>query len=394
VPPPAAQVTLESPPFNPGVPSPDAPTAGQQPSVVITHDFAEIYGGAERVTEEIARAFPDAPVYAVTGRPCVAERMGVGDRFHTILAPRRRLLEGYRLLTPAFPPLVDRVRLPEADVLVSSSYAFAHRLRTRNDAAQLCYCHSPLRFAWSMTDNYRHEYLGKRRVAGAAFDLFATAMRRSDRRTSARVDHYLTQSPFVADQIREFYGRDADVVGAPIACDRFRPGGTPGDYYLICCRLVEPYKRVGLTLEAFRRLDRRLIVAGDGPAYAELRAAAPPNVEFTGHLEDDELIPLMQRCLATVFPSRDDFGLIPLEAMACGRPVIAYAGGGAMHTVVPGLTGEFFAEQTVDALAEAIGSFDPGAYDSAAIRAHAEQWDARRFRARIAAAVRALAPAV
>ena len=387
-----AQVLSESPVSTPATP-PDTAAALPNPRVVITHDFAETYGGAERVTEEIARAFPDAPVYAVAGRPSVARRMGVGDRFQTLLAPRRRLLDDYRWLAPAFPALVDRVRLPEADVLVSSSYAFAHRLRTRNDAPQLCYCHSPLRFAWSMTDNYRQELLGKGRMGGAAFELFAAAMRRSDRRASTRVDRYLTQSPFVRDQIRKFYGRDADVFGAPIACDRFRPGGTPGDYFLLCSRLVEPYKRVGLTLEAFRRLDQRLIVAGDGPAYAELRAAAPPNVEFTGHLEDDALVPLMQRCLAAVFPSRDDFGLIPLEVMACGRPVIAYAGGGALHTVVAGVTGEFFAEQTVDALVEAVASFDPAAYDGAAIRAHAEDWDASRFRERITAAVQALASA-
>jgi glycosyltransferase involved in cell wall biosynthesis len=355
---------------------------------VITHDFMETYGGAERVTEEIARAFPDAPVYAVLGRREVAERMGVADRFHSVLTPRPRLLERYRLLAPLFPAIVEREVLPEADVLVSSSYAFAHRFRTPGGAPQVCYCHSPLRFAWTMTDSYREERANGR-VTGAAFDALAAAMRRSDRASSRRVDRYLTQSPFVAQQIERFYGREAEVVGAPVDCDKFRPAeGEPNDYFLLCGRLVEPYKRVTVALDAFRRLGRRLVVAGDGPSYAELRAQAPPNVEFTGHLADADLVPLMQRCQAAVFPSRDDFGLIPVEVMACGRPVLAYAGGGAMHTVKPGETGMLFDEQTPAALIAAVDAFDPSAYEPARIRAHAEQWDRHAFRARVVEAVR------
>jgi glycosyltransferase involved in cell wall biosynthesis len=359
--------------------------------VVITHDFMEIYGGAERVTAEMALAFPAAPVVAILGRRSVAVRMGVAERFRSLLPERGPLLRHYRLLTPVLGAYADRVRLPEADVVLSSSYAFAHRLRSRNDAPRVCYCHSPLRFAWSMTESYREERAGNP-FTGRAFDLLAAAMRRSDRRSAQEIRTYLTQSPFTAEQIERFYGRQAAAIGAPVDCSLFRPGPGPGgdDYYLFCGRLIEPYKQVGIAVEAFRRTGQRLVVAGDGPDFERLAATAPANVEFLGHVDDDRLVPLMQGCQALVFPSRDDFGLIPVEAMACGRPVIAYAGGGSLYTSLSGVTGEVFHEQTADAVETAVRAFDPGAYDPERIRAHAMQWDSAEFRARLVQAVEAL----
>jgi glycosyltransferase involved in cell wall biosynthesis len=356
--------------------------------VVIAHDFMETYGGAERVTQEMAKAFPEAPVYAILGRPSVAQRMGIAERFQTLLPARPGLLRQYRLGAPVLPLLVDRARLPEADVLLTSSYAFALRFRTANEAPQVCYCHSPLRFAWTMTDSYRAER-APGALSGAAFAALAWAMRRSDGRTSRRVSRFLTQSPFVAEQILRFYGRQSTIIGAPIDCDLFRPDGAPGpgDYFLFCGRLVEPYKRAEAALDAFRDLPHRLVVAGDGPALGRLRAIAPPNVEFVGHLDDPDLVELMQHCRALVFPSRDDFGLLPLEVMSCGRPVLAFAGGGARHTVIPGLTGELFDAQTPTAIAEAVRTFDAGAYDSARIRDHALNWDRSLFQRRLLAAV-------
>lgn len=368
------------------------------PSVIITHDFMETYGGAERVTAEMAIAFPQAPVVAILGREDVAERMGVGERFRSLLKPRPGLLRHYRYLAPAFGAYTDHVRLEQADVVLSSSYAFAHRLRSRNDAPRVCYCHSALRFAWSMTESYKEERAGNP-VTAAAFEAFAAMMRRSDKRSAQPIREYLTQSPFTAEQIERFYERPVEVIGAPIDCSLFRPSdaGTsgiaagPDDYYLFCGRIIEPYKQVGITLEAFRRTGQRLVVAGDGPDLERLRAGAPPNVEFLGHVADDVLVPLMQNCQALVFPSRDDFGLIPVEAMACGRPVLAYADGGSLYTSLPGTTGELFEEQSADAIEAALRGFDPGAYEPEKIRAHALQWDSPRFRERLARHVEAAA---
>lgn len=363
--------------------------ADSAPRVIISHDFMETYGGAERVTAEMALVFPDAPVVAILGRREVAARMKVEDRFRSILPPRPLLLRDYRYLTPVLGALTDRVRLPEADVVLSSSYAFAHRLRSRNDAPRVCYCHSPLRFAWSMTERYREE-LAKGGVRGRAFDALAAMMRRSDRRSAQPIHEYLTQSPFTAEQIERFYGREAAVIGAPVDCRLFHPTESPPeDYYLFCGRVIEPYKQLGIVIEAFRRLGSRLVVAGDGPDRERLAASAPPNVEFVGHVGDDVLVPLMQRCQALIFPSRDDFGLLPVEVMACGRPVIAYGGGGSLYTSVPGVTGELFAEQAAAVVEAAVRDFDPGAYDPKRIREHALQWDGARFRERLEEHVRA-----
>ena len=361
-------------------PGPD-PDERRGPRVVIAHDFAETYGGAERILAAMAEEFPDAPVWAILGRPEVAERMGVGDRFHSVLTPRPALLRGYRALTPLYPSLVRRRRLPAADVLLTSSYAFAHGFTTENDAPQVCYCYSPLRFAWSMTEAYGESLGGG--LARRSLGVLAGGMRTLDRRAARRVDRYVAESEFVADQLRRFYGVEPNVIFPPVDCSRFTPSAEAGHdgFFLLCGRLIEPYKRPFMAVDAFRSLPHRLLVAGDGPALPELRRVAPPNVEFLGHLADDELVPLMQRCTAAVFPSRDDFGLIPVEVMASGRPVIAFAGGGALETVKPGVTGEFFSEQTADAMAAAVRAFDPDRYDSAAIRAHAEQWDVPRFKA-------------
>jgi glycosyltransferase involved in cell wall biosynthesis len=359
--------------------------------VVIAHDFMETYGGAERVTQELASLYPDAPVYTILGRQEVADRMGVGDRFHSLLPPREQLLRHYRALAPAFPRYLDGRRLPAADILLTSSYAFAHRLRTVNHAPQVCYLHSPLRFAWSQTESYQSSW-APGRLRGAAFRRLARRMRAQDLEASRGVGVYLTQSDFVADQVHRFYDREAAIVGAPVDCNRFTPSARPpADYFLICARLVEPYKRISSVIDAFARLPhRRLVVAGDGPELGRLQARAGANVEFRGHVQDAELVDLMQHCRAAIFPSQDDFGLVPVEVMACGRPVLAYGAGGALHTVRPGVTGEHFADHTADGLARIIDAFAAERYEPARIREHAKQWERAAFRRGVDEIVRAV----
>lgn len=361
--------------------------------MAIVHDFAETYGGAERVVALMASAFPDAPVHAILGRREVAARMGLEHRFTTSLPERSVLLRHYRAFAPLYPLIARANALPDADVLISSSYAFAHAFRTANRAPQLCYCHSPLRFAWRMTDAYGRR-LGLGGAGAVALRAISGPMRAADRHAAARVTRYVANSRFVADQIRRFYGRSAEVLNPPVDTKRFRPApsGPHDDYFLFCGRLVEPYKRPTLVVEAFNEMpDRRLVVAGDGPELARLRRLGGSNVEFAGDLGDDDLIPLMQRCAAVVFPSSDDFGMIPVEAMACGRPVIAFRGGGALETVVPGATGEFFDRQDPGSLLTAVSSFRAERYDPEAIRSHAESWSAESFVRRLVEIVDELA---
>lgn len=365
--------------------------AGAGCRVVIAHDFAETYGGAERIIATAAAVLPDSPFWAIAGRRSVAQRMGVADRFHTALPRRDSLLRHYRALAPAYPMIVGMQRLPAADVLLTSGYAFAHGFRTINEAPQVCYCYSPLRSIWSMRDEYASRWGGDR-LRTVAYRVAARAMRWADRRAARRVTHYVAESRHVARLIRAAYGRESEVIHPPVDCDLFRPAAEPGHdgYYLLCGRLIEPYKRPGLVIDAFRSRPERLVVAGDGPAYRRLKAFAPPNVEFVGHVGDRRLVPLMQRCAATIFPSADDFGLSPVETMACGRPVIAFAGGGALETVVAGRTGEFFHQPTTAALRSVLDSFDPDSYDPAEIREHAEGWAAPRFQEAILRTIRAV----
>lgn len=350
------------------------------PRVVIAHDFAETYGGAERVLAATAEVFPDAPVWAISGRQNVADRMGIGNRFHAVVPENETFLRHYRLLAPLYPAIVRHRLLPPAEVLLTSSYAFAHGFATRNAAPQVCYCYSPLRAIWSMTGDYANRLMSGP-IRSLAFRTLVAAARRADRSASNRVTQYVSESHHVADQVRRAYGRDSLVIHPPVDCKLFRPSQEPGHdgFYLFCGRLIEPYKRPGMVIDAFRSLPDRLVVANDGPAYRELKAQASSNVEFVGKVGEEELVSLMQRCAASIFPSLDDFGLIPVETMACGRPVIAFAGGGALETMVAGVTGEFFRDPTASALRSAIEDFDPDAYDTHAIRSHAEAWDLPRF---------------
>lgn len=365
---------------------------GDPPRATIAHDFIWGYAGSERVLEAIAHMHPEAPVWAILGKRSVAERMGVGSRFHTVLPDSEALLRRYRLLTPIYPAIVRARRLPAADVLVTSSFAFATGFRTANDAPQLCYCHTPMRFAWSMREAYAAELPGGR-VSDRLYPLLADPMRRVDRKRAGDVTRFVASSNWVAEQIERFYGRRARVIRPAVDTDVFRPGDSPGhdDYFLFCGRLVEPYKRPTAVVEAFRRNGLPLVMAGDGPSRRELEASAPANVRFTGELTDAELVPLMQRAAALIFPSRDDFGLLPVEVMACGRPVLALGAGGALETVRPGETGEFFAEPTPEAIADAVASFDPGSFDPGRCRARGEEFGLPRFREALGAEIAAAA---
>lgn len=362
---------------------------GSEVRVVLGHDFAEAYGGAERTIATAAELYPGAPFFTILGRRSVGERMGLGARFHTLMGGNNELLmRHYRALTPFYPALVRHHRLPAADVLLTSSYAFAHGFRTANDAPQVCFCHSPLRFAWSMGEDYERQLAGGV-AARAAFRALAAGLRCADRRAAREVTHFLASSEYVAAIIERAYGVRAEVVHPPVDLTLFRPSPAPGHdgFYLFSSRLIEPYKRPSLAVEAFRDFPGRLVIAGDGPAYGELRASAPGNVEFVGELGQADLGALMQRCAAVIFPSKDDFGLVPVEAAASGRPTIAYGAGGALETVVPGITGELFAEQTAESLRSALDRFDPDAYDRDAMVQHAAGFGVPRFKAAIDRAV-------
>jgi glycosyltransferase involved in cell wall biosynthesis len=364
--------------------------------VVLVHDWLTGMRGGERVLDEIAGMFPDAELFTLIHVPgSTSPRI---EALRITASPLSRLpgaARHYRKLLPLFPAAIERLRLPACDLVLSTSHAVAKAARPPRGARHLCYCFTPMRYVWDQAD----AYLGRGLRRALALPL-AAWLRRFDRRTSGpeRIHRVVAISHVVADRVRRAWGRDASVVYPPVEVERFapRPEG-PEDFYLLVGGFV-PYKREDLALRAFAALGRPLVVAGDGPLRRRLEAEAPPNARFLGRVDDAALASLYARCRALVYPQEEDFGIVPLEAQAAGRPVIALGRGGATETVVPlgdpagrAPTGLFFPEQTPEALADAVRRFEAAAdrFSPAAVRAHAERFRGERFRAELRAEIEA-----
>ena len=355
--------------------------------VALVHDWCTGLRGGERVLDQHAQLFPDAELHTLVYRPGTTTPRIDALRVHQ--SPLGRLPGAerhYRKLLPLFPWAVSRLRPGSCDLVLSSSHAVAKGVRPPPGAVHLCYCFTPMRYVWDQAD----AYLGRGLRRTLAWPLVAS-LRRWDRRASApeRVHRFLAISRTVAARIRRHYGREARVLHPPVQVERFRPRAEgPEDFYLLVGGFV-PYKREALAVETFRRLRRPLWVVGDGPARRRLEAQAPPRVRFLGRVDDATLADLYARCRALVYPQEEDFGIVPVEAQAAGRPVIAFAGGGALDSVVPPddaqgrpPTGLFFHAPHPGALAAAVRDYeaDPSRFDPAALRRQAERFSASRFR--------------
>jgi glycosyltransferase involved in cell wall biosynthesis len=361
--------------------------------VVLVHDWLTGMRGGERVLEELAGLFPHAELYTLIHVPgSTSPRI---ESLRITASPLSRLpgaARHYRKLLPLFPFAAEHMKLPACDLVLSTSHAVAKAVRPPPGAVHLCYCFTPMRYVWDQADAYLGH--GLRRALSLPL---AAWLRRFDRRTSGpeRIHRVVAISRTVADRVRRCWGREADVVFPPVAVERFTPRAAPDDFYLMVGGFV-PYKREDLALRAFASLDRPLWVAGDGPTRQRLEAGAPANVRFLGRCSDAELADLYARCRALVYPQEEDFGIVPVEAQAAGRPVIAFGQGGATETVVPlgndsgaPPTGVWFTPQTPEALATALRRFEheQARFDPAAIRRHAEGFRAERFRSEILACV-------
>ena len=347
--------------------------------VAITTDWLTSFGGAERVLLELHGLFPDAPIYTTVhdprGLPDAWRGWDVRTSFlqRIPFAPRR-----HRALLPLMPLAWEQFDFSEYDLVLTTSSAFAKGVITPPGTLNLCYCYTPIRYLWDLYHEYTRDHPARWMIAPVAH-----VLRQWDRLSADRVDHFVAISHEVAGRIRRHYRRASDVVYPPVDTDRIVPNGrSPEDFLLVVSRLVG-YKRVDLAVQAATRLGRRLVVVGDGPERRRLEAMAGPTVEFLGRRGDAEIADLYARCRAFVFPGHEDFGITPVEAQAARRPVIAYGRGGATETVVDGVTGVFFEEQTVDALAEAIQRFDRSAFDPKRCRANAVRFDREEFRTRL-----------
>jgi len=351
--------------------------------VAIAHDWLVRYGGSERCVEELLHEFPDARLLTTLFAPDV---MPVS--FHgaepSILQHVPGSTGHHEWLVPLM-PAAWRLRRPVSGVaaVVSSSHACAKAVRVEAGIAHVCYCHSPMRYAW---DFEAEASRFPRRVRPLARRSMA-AFRRWDRRASAHVTRFVANSSAVRRRIERYYGRTAEVVFPPVRTDYFTPNGTErGDEFLFVGRLVA-YKRPELVVRAFAGLPYRLVVVGTGHLEPELRKAATPNVEFRSSVDDEELRSLYRRARALVYPAEEDFGIAMAEAQAAGTPVIAFGRGGAADIVVDGVTGWLLAEQSVAAIRDAVAAAARDDLDAAAIGANAERFSRLHFRERMRAVV-------
>lgn len=348
--------------------------------VALVHDWLTTLGGSERVLLALHRLWPDAPVftsvYDPQRLPAEFHRLDVRPSF---LQKLPGAAKRHQALLPLMPLAFELHDLRGFDLVVTSHHACAKGVIVDADALHLAYVHTPMRYAWDLTQEYQATLPGWKRALAAPV---LTYLRAWDVASSLRVDHYLANSQLVRQRIQKTWRREATVVPPPITLSDFALGSKREDHFLVVSRLV-PYKRVDLAIAAARLAGVKLKIIGDGPLYKRLKAEAGPTVEFLGHVPDAEVRAAYGRAQALLFPGREDFGLTPLEAMASGTPVLAFGQGGATETVVAGRTGAFFAEQTAESLAAALRGFDPAAYDPAGLRAHAAGFDEAVFGGRV-----------
>lgn len=351
----------------------------------LVHDYLVQYGGAERVLEEAHALFPEAPVYTSIYDPVLMpDPYREWDIRTTWLQRLPGASKRFRQLMPLYPWAWESLDLTGYDVVISFSSGLCLGVMTPPETLSICYCHTPARFLWNYHEYVRREGMGRFRQR--AVSLVLPWLRTWDRAAADRVDYFIANSSTVRKRIAKYYRRDSTVIHPPVDVGRFAPASGHDDYYLVLSRLI-PYKRLDLAIEAANRLKVRLVVAGSGRDEARLKGMAGPTVEFVGRVNDEQMKELYARCRAFIFPGEEDFGITPLEAMASGRPVIAYRRGGALDTVVEGVTGAFFDEQTPEALAEVMRAFDADAYDPAVLREHASRFDSAVFRGRLQAFV-------
>lgn len=351
--------------------------------VALTHDYLNQMGGAERVVLALHEMFPDAPLYTSIYDPHRVDKAFQNIDIRTSFMQKFPFVKKHHQpFLPFYPFAMERFDLRGYDLVLSSSSAFGKGVITRPETLHICYCHTPMRWCWNYDEYVEREHLGK--ISRSILPFFISGLRIWDQTSSMRVDHFIANSPVVADRIRKYYRRDAVVIPPPVEVSRFTldPTTHPDDYFLIVSRLM-PYKRIDLAIEACNRLKIPLVIIGSGRHENRLKHLAGPTIRFTGRLSDQEVLYYYAHCRAFILPGEEDFGITPLEAQASGRPVIAYAAGGALTSVIDNVTGSFFHKQTAENLAEVLASFDESKFDPQTIYNHAQEFDKARFQRRL-----------
>lgn len=354
--------------------------------VVLGHDWLTGMRGGERVLTHFCEAFPDAPLATLLSNPnSVNEIIRNREIITSFMQHIPSVTKNYRKMLPLMGAAATSLKIPSGDLLLTTSSCVAHAFMPPNGMKMLCYCFTPMRYAWL----FPKEYLGPIKAAIAA--PYLAYLRNWDKRHSGRVDLYVAISRHVQERIKKFYGRDSDVVYPPVDTDRCTPaanGGTANGGYDLIVSAIVPYKKIDLAAEAYGRLGYPLKIVGTGSSAAKIARNSASNIEFLGWKSDEEVLELYRNCRFLIFPGEEDYGIVPLEAMACGKPVIAFNRGGATETVADGISGLFFNEQNPESLCDAVARAENTTWNHAAIRLHAEKFGVNQFLEGMAAAVK------
>ncbi len=349
--------------------------------IAIVHDYLNQFGGAERVVSALHEIYPEAPIYTSIydekRMPGIFKKMDIRVSFMQKLPFVFRFFKFYLLF---YPFAFEKFDLSEYDVILSSSSAFAKGVKKRKGQIHICYCHTPMRFVWRYEDYVKRESIPM--FLKSLLPVLLEPMKRWDLQTARMVDFYIANSRTVAERIQKTYDRKSVIINPPVECNFFKPSGLDHDYFLVVSRL-NTYKRIDIVVEAFNELDLPLKIIGDGPDRRNLRKTAGANIEFLGRVPDQDLAKHLAECRALIFPGEEDFGIVPLEAMSAGRPVIAYKAGGAEETVSDGETGIFFEKQTSDSVVQAVKRFQFQTFNKNKIREHAERFDKKVFKQKV-----------
>jgi glycosyltransferase involved in cell wall biosynthesis len=350
--------------------------------IAFVHDYLIQYGGAERVLECFTEIWPHASIYTLIYDEKKTHGIFQGKRIYTSFLqnfPYSR--KNHRIFPPLMPPAIEQFDFSKYDIVLSDSSSYAKGIITLPETLHICYCHTPMRYAWDDCQKYIDEF-GFPGFVKKFVPFFMNYIRIWDRLSADRPDVYIANSKFVAGRIRKYYKKDSTVINPPVDIKKFHAGEKTGDYFLMVGRLMT-YKRFDIVVEAFNRLGWPLKIIGRGPDFKRLQKMAKPNIIFTGRLSDEELAKTYSEAKAFIFPQEEDFGIVAIEAMASGRPIIAFRGGDIVEHVVSGQEGIFFDKQTADSLVEALRKFQPEDFDPAKIRERALPFDRELFKAKI-----------
>lgn len=349
--------------------------------IALVHDYLVQYGGAERVLECFTEIWPYAPIYTLIYDEEKTHGRFKGKRIYTSFLqkfPYSR--KNHRIFPPLMPPAIEQFDFSKYDIVLSDSSSYAKGVITPPDTLHICYCHTPMRYAWDDCQKYIQEF-GFPRLVKKFIPFLMNYIRIWDRISAERPDEYIANSKFVAGRIKKYYKRYSQVINPPIDTKKFHIGAS-GDYFLMVGRLMT-YKRFDIAVEAFNQLGWPLKIIGRGLEYKKLKKMAGPNIEFTGRLDDEKLFETYANAKAFIFPQEEDFGLVAIEAMASGKPIIAFRGGDIIEHAREGKEAIYFDEQTPKALIEALKKFNPNDFNPQSIRKKALPFDKEIFKNKI-----------